>query len=396
MEYKFSERVKSLKPSAIREMLKNSSDPNYIPFAAGNPSEEAFPLEEIKEISARILCENPITALQYSVTEGYKPLIEYLKTFMKEKYNIGNEDDELIITSGAQQVMNLATKSLCNEGDTIICEAPSFIGSLNSFRSYKVNLCGVPLENDGINLTILENSLRNNLNVKFIYTIPNFQNPSGVTMSLEKRKAIYSLAKKYNVLILEDNPYGDLRFTGENLPSIKSFDTDGRVIYAGSFSKILSPGLRVGWCVANKNLTPRMVVCKQTEDVHTNIFAQMIAYEFLTKYDFNKHIERLQEIYRKRATFAMDLIDKYLVPYGIKYNRVEGGLFILCDIPKTITAIDFCKKAMEKNVGIVPGNNFLVNAEDTCYDFRLNYSTPSYEQLEKGIKLLGETAKEVL
>lgn len=396
MEYKFSERVSSLKPSAIREMLKNSSDPNYIPLAAGNPSEEAFPLEEIRSISERILAENPMSALQYSVTEGYKPLINYLKLFMKERYNIGSDSDELIITSGAQQVMNLSAKSLCNENDTIICESPTFIGSLNSFRSYNTRLCGVPLESDGINLEILENALKNNLNIKFIYTIPNFQNPSGVTMSLEKRKAVYNLAQKYDVIIVEDNPYGDLRFTGEHLPSVKSFDTDGRVIYAGSFSKILSPGLRVGWCVANKELVQRMVVCKQTEDVHTNIFAQMIAYEFLTKYDFNKHIERLQEIYRKRAAFTMNLIDKHLVPYGITYNKVEGGLFILCNIPQKVTAIDFCKKAMEKNVGIVPGNNFLVNAEDTCYDFRLNYSTPSYEQLEKGIKLLEEVAKELL
>lgn len=396
MDYKFSERVKTLKPSAIREMLKNNADPNYVPFAAGNPSEEAFPVKEIEEISERILSKNPIMALQYSVTEGYKPLIQYLKSFMKERYNIGNDDDELIITSGAQQVMNLSTKSLCNENDTIICESPTFIGSLNSFRSYKTKICGIPLEKDGINLQILENALKNNMNVKFIYTIPNFQNPTGITMSLEKRKAVYELAQKYNVLIVEDNPYGDLRYSGKHLPSIKSFDTDGRVIYAGSFSKILSPGLRVGWCVANKELIQRMVVCKQTEDVHTNVFAQMIAYEFLTKYNFDNHIKRLQEIYRKRATFTMDLLDKHLVPYGITYNKAEGGLFILCNIPQTVTATDFCKKASSKKVGIVPGNNFLVNPEEVCYDFRLNYSTPSYEQIERGIAILENIAKEVL
>lgn len=193
---------------------------------------------------------------------------------MKEKHNIGTENDELIITSGAQQIMDLAAKSLCNEGDVVICEAPSFIGSLNSFRSYNAKLVGVPVESDGINTDILEDKLKTENNVKFIYVIPNFQNPSGVTMSLEKRRKVYNLAKKYGVLILEDNPYGELRYSGEHLPSIKSFDTDGIVIYSGSFSKVVSPGMRVGWCVAPNPIIQKMVVCKQGQDVHTNIWSQ--------------------------------------------------------------------------------------------------------------------------
>lgn len=395
MDYIFSDRVQSLKPSTIREMLKYSSNPNFISLAAGNPAPEAFPSKEIAEISGEILSKNPFGALQYSVTEGYTDLRNSVKSLMKDK-NIGADFDETVITSGAQQVMDLATKSLCNEGDTVISESPSFIGSLNSFRSYNVKLCGVPVESDGINTEKLEEALKNNKNVKFIYTIPNFQNPSGVTMSIEKRKAVYALAKKYNTLILEDNPYGDLRFSGEDLPSIKSLDTDGIVIYAGSFSKVLSPGLRVGWCVAHKDIIQRMVVCKQGQDVHTNILAQMIANEFITKYDFNAHISKLKEIYRKKATFAMDLIDKYLCPYGIKYQKIEGGLFIWCSLPEKITAVEFCQKAIDKKVCIVPGNTFLTNTNDICYDFRVNFSTPTDEQLEKGIILLGELAKEIL
>lgn len=250
MEYVFSDRVNSLKPSAIREIFKYAADPEVVSLSAGNPAPDAFPVKELAEISASILKEHPIEALQYSVTEGYAPLRDYLKKYMKEKHNIGTENDELIITSGAQQIMDLAAKSLCNEGDVVICEAPSFIGSLNSFRSYNAKLVGVPVESDGINTDILEDKLKTENNVKFIYVIPNFQNPSGVTMSLEKRRKVYNLAKKYGVLILEDNPYGELRYSGEHLPSIKSFDTDGIVIYSGSFSKVVSPGMRVGWCVA--------------------------------------------------------------------------------------------------------------------------------------------------
>ncbi|MBQ7521766.1 MAG: PLP-dependent aminotransferase family protein, partial [Clostridia bacterium] len=285
MEYIFSNRVNSLKPSAIREIFKYAADPEVVSLSAGNPAPDAFPCKAVAEISAEIFSKRPIDALQYSVTEGYVPLRNHLKQYMKEKYHIGTETDDLIITSGAQQIMDLATKSLCNEGDVVITEAPSFIGSLNTFRSYNAKLVGIPMESDGINTDILEEKLQSEKNVKFIYLIPNFQNPSGVTMSFEKRKKVYELAKKYGVLILEDNPYGDLRYYGEDIPSIKSLDTDGIVIYSGSFSKVLSPGIRVGYCVAPSPIIQKMVVCKQGEDVHTNIWSQMVAYEFMTKYD---------------------------------------------------------------------------------------------------------------
>ena len=252
MEYIVSDRVKTLKPSAIREIFKYAADPTVVSLSAGNPAPEAFPTEAIAEISNKILTEEPIAALQYSVTEGYPPLRSAVSDFMKNEYNVGRDFDDLIITSGAQQVMDLLTKSMVNEGDTVICEAPSFIGSLNSFRSYNARLCGIPLESDGMNLEALESALKNEKNVRFIYIISNFQNPSGVTTSLEKRKAIYELAKKYGVMILEDNPYGELRISGENIAPIKSFDEDGIVVYAGSFSKILSPGMRLGYVVAPK------------------------------------------------------------------------------------------------------------------------------------------------
>ncbi len=394
MEYSFSDRVNSLKPSAIREIFKYAADPAVVSLSAGNPAPDAFPAKEIAEISADLLSRRPVDALQYGLTEGYAPLRDYLKKYMKDKYGIGSENDRLIITSGAQQVMDLAAKSLCNEGDVVICEAPSFIGSLNSFRSYNARLVGVPVESDGINTEILEEKLKTEKNVRFIYVIPNFQNPSGVTMSLEKRKKVYSLAKKYGVMILEDNPYGELRYFGENVPAIKSLDTDGIVMYAGSFSKVISPGMRVGWCVAPNPVIQKMVVCKQGQDVHTNMWSQIVIHEYVTKYDFEEHLNYLRELYRKKALFMMDLLDEHLAPY-ITYDKIDGGLFIMCKLPDNINMLDFCKEAVKRKVCVVPGNAFLTDETEECHTFRVNFSTPTDQQLEKGVKILGELIKEL-
>lgn len=394
MEYSFSDRVNSLKPSAIREIFKYAADPEVVSLSAGNPAPDAFPAKEIAEISADLLSRRPVDALQYGLTEGYAPLRDYLKKYMKDKYGIGSENDRLIITSGAQQVMDLAAKSLCNEGDVVICEAPSFIGSLNSFRSYNARLVGVPVESDGINTEILEEKLKTEKNVRFIYVIPNFQNPSGVTMSLEKRKKVYSLAKKYGVMILEDNPYGELRYFGENVPAIKSLDTDGIVMYAGSFSKVISPGMRVGWCVAPNPVIQKMVVCKQGQDVHTNMWSQIVIHEYVTKYDFEEHLNYLRELYKKKARFMMDLLDEHLAPY-ITYDKIDGGLFIMCKLPDNINMLDFCKEAVKRKVCVVPGNAFLTDETEECHTFRVNFSTPTDQQLEKGVKILGELIKEL-
>jgi len=396
MEYSFSDRVQALKPSAIREIFKYAADPEVVSLSAGNPSPEAFPIEEIKEISSRLLEENPIGVLQYSVTEGYPQLRETLKEYMKSHHNVGRDFDDILITTGAQQIMDLATKSLVNEGDVVITEAPSFIGSLNTFRSYNAKLVGVKIDDDGMNMEELEKALQTHKNARFIYTIPNFQNPSGITMSLEKRKKMYELAKKYNVLILEDNPYGDLRYSGEYIPCIKSFDDEGIVLYAGSMSKVISPGIRVAYVIAPKPIFQKMVVCKQGNDVHTNIWSQMVCNELMTKYDFDSHLEKLRNLYRKKAQFMMDLMDKYLVPMGITYAKITGGLFTMCTLPDYVDMQEFCKDAIKNKVCVVPGNAFLTDESEECHTFRVNFSTPTDEQLEKGIKLLAKTAEKYI
>lgn len=393
MEYKFSDRVSNLKPSAIREIFKYAADPEVVSLSAGNPSPDAFPAKAIEEISAKVLAEDPIKVLQYSVSEGYMPLRQHLMEYVQKEHNTGSENDDILITTGAQQIMDLCTKALVNEGETVIVEAPSFIGSLNTFRSYNAKLVGVTVEPDGMNTDELEEKLEANPDTKFIYTIPNFQNPSGVTMSLEKRKKVYELAKKYGVLIIEDNPYGDLRYSGEYVPNIKSFDTEGIVIYAGSMSKVISPGIRVAYCICPKPIFQKLVVCKQGNDVHTNIWAQYVCDEFITKYDFNAHLAMLRNIYTKKAQFCMELLDKYCAP-AITYNKIDGGLFIWCDLDKRIDMPQFCKEAVVKKVCVVPGNAFLTDENEECHSFRINFSTPTDEQLEKGIKILGKLANE--
>ncbi len=389
MEYVFSNKISSLKPSAIREILKATSDKRVISLAAGNPSEDAFPIDHVREITAKILEEDPILALQYGVTEGYTPLRERISAYMKQKHNIGRDFDNIIITSGAQQVVDLTSKILLNEGDTVICESPSFIGSLNCFRSYNTKLAGVPIDSDGMNMEALEEILKKEKNAKFIYTIPNFQNPSGVTMSLEKRKTLYNLAKKYGKIILEDNPYGDLRVSGKHIPAIKSFDEDGIVIYVGSFSKILSPGIRVGYVIAHNELVSKMVVGKQVTDVHTPMLTQLVVDRWMDEYDFEGHINKICGIYKRKLNLMCDCIDSELGDF-VKYVRPEGGLFVWCELPENVDMTDFCSRAVKDFVAVVPGTAFTMTPDEKTQCFRMNFSTPSDENIIEGIKRLGK------
>ena len=396
MEYKFSDKVSGLKASAIREILKFTADPEVISFAAGNPAPEAFPKEKIAEISAELLRDDPILALQYSVTEGYTPLRNFLKEWLGSKNCFHPEFDELIVTSGGQQANELSCKVLLNEGDTLICESPSFIGSLNAFRSYNVNLVGVDMEDDGINIEKLEAELKSQPNVKILYLIPNFQNPTGRTMSFAKRKAVYELACKYDFIILEDDPYGELRFAGENVPSIKSLDTEGRVIYSSTFSKLISSGFRTGFVSAPAPIIQKIVVCKQVSDVHSNIWAQVVSHRFMTTVDREAHFNKLRDIYRKKCDLMCSYIDSGFSKQ-IKYIRPQGGLFIWCTLPDGCDMNAFCTKAVQEyKVAVVPGNSFNIKEDEVSHSFRLNYSTPTNEQIEKGMEILARMTREML
>lgn len=396
MDYKFSDKVSKLQASAIREILKFTSDPEVISFAAGNPAPEAFPKEKIAEISAELLENDPILALQYSVTEGYAPLRDFLKDWLGSKHCFHPEFDELIVTSGGQQANELSCKVLLNEGDTLLCESPSFIGSLNAFRSYNVNLVGVDMDDDGINLEKLETALKTEKNVRVLYLIPNFQNPTGRTMSLEKRKAVYELACKYDFIILEDDPYGELRFAGEFLPSIKSLDTEGRVIYSSTFSKLISPGFRTGFVSAPEPIIRKIIVCKQVSDVHSNIWAQVVSHRFMTAIDRDAHFKKLRGIYKNKCELMCGCIDSGFSK-KITYIKPEGGLFIWCTLPEGCDMNSFCKRAVsEYKIAVVPGNSFSIDENDVSRSFRLNYSTPTNEQIKKGMDILSKMTKELL
>ena len=284
---------------------------------------------------------------------------------------------------------------LVNEGDVVIVEEPSFIGAMNAFRSFGARLVGVPMDSDGMNIEALEKAIASNSNVKVIYTIPTFQNPMGVTMSLEKRKAVYEIAKKNNLIIIEDNPYGELTFDGTKLPTIKSMDTEGIVVYSGSFSKILAPGLRIGFMCADKSIVQKAVVAKQVSDVHTPMITQLLAYEYLKRYDIDSLIVKMRANYAHKCKTMLDAMEKYF-PKDITYTHPGGGLFIWCDLMHGIDTLAISKKAIENKVVYVPGNTFMVDMNKPCSALRLNYSTMSDEKITEGIRRLGVLFNEIV
>jgi 2-aminoadipate transaminase len=384
--------MSSLRGSAIREIFKYAADPAVISLAGGNPNPELFPGEALADIAAEVLRDHPVTALQYGITEGYAPLRDAIRERLARIERIGTDNDEVLVTSGGQQGIELATKCLVNEGDVVIVEQPSFIGATNAFRSYGARLVGVSVREDGMDLDELERVIAQNQNVKLIYTIPTFQNPMGVTMSVDKRRRLYEIALKNSILILEDNPYGELTFDGVKMPTIKSMDTEGIVLYSGSFSKILAPGLRLGFMCAPRAIIQKMVVAKQISDVHTPMLTQLIATEYMKRYDLDALIGKMRENYAHKCKTMLDAMDEFF-PTDVTYTRPGGGLFIWCDLPESVDMPKFCKDAVLNKVCVVPGNAFLTDERDECHSFRINFSTPTDEQLEKGIRLLGELIK---
>ncbi len=392
MEYTFSKFFNKLAPSAIREILKNSGDPDTIAFSAGNPAPESFPAAAIAEVAADIFSKNPAAALQYGVTEGYAPLREALVHRMQTKKDIDCTNNSLIITSGGQQALELACRVLCSPGDVVLCEDPTFIGALNAFRAAGARTVGVPMDEDGINLEALERLLNKYTKTRMLYVIPNFQNPRGLCTSFEKRMALREIALRHGIIILEDDPYGEIRFSGKDIPSIKSLDTpdESCVIYCSSFSKLISAGMRVGYAVAPAAIAAKMVVGKQCEDVHTNLFFQMFCHRFLTEYDFEGHLNNIRALYRHKSSVMLNALEEYMPKGRITYTRPEGGLFVFCELQNDVHPEIFIRTAVARKVTVVPGQVFSPG-NDTCFrNFRMTYATPNDEQIVRGIRILAE------
>lgn len=396
MQYPYSDRIQGVRPSAIREILKYAaSHPGVIALSTGSPANEAVPVDEIHEISERIFKEMPMAGLQYSMTEGYPALRESTKKRLKEAFGIGRDFDDLIITTGGQQGLSLAPNVLCNPGDTVIVEAPTFVSGINAMRIHGAHVVGIEMDDEGMDLEKLKKAIATEPNVKMLYLIPTFQNPSGKTMSLARRKAIYELCVANNIVILEDNPYGELRFRGEDIPTFKSMDDAGIVIYNGSYSKVLSAGMRIGFVMAQKDLLQRLTIAKQFSDCHTNIFFQIVTDMWLRTADVDAHIEKIRKIYRDRCDYMLGLLEKH-IDKRVTWTHPDGGLFLWCTLPEGCDSQELSEIALEKGVAFVPGRDFMVDSDAPCRDFRLNFSTPSYENMEKGILRLAEAINEYL
>ena len=395
MDIRFSENTEPLRPSAIREIFKSLTDPSVISFAAGNPSPLCFPSEQFRQFCGEILESDPAAALQYGITEGYTPLRQALLKRCRTRFGIGGDGDSVIVTTGGQQGIDLTAKVLCNRGDTVICEEPTFIGALNAFRAHGCKTAGVPMRGASIDPDELEAVIKRAERPKLIYLIPTFQNPTGRTMPEDVRAACLRIAEKYGLLILEDNPYGELRFSGEDVPTIKSMDKDGRVIYCSSFSKILSPGIRVGYVICRDDVASKIAVCKQVNDVHTNQLMQMVCHRFMTDFDLDAHIKRITRVYREKAALMIGALDESCGGV-IEYTRPEGGLFIWAWLPALTDHDGFVKALAAKKLAVVPGSTFSCTAGAPSAGFRLNYSMPADDMIIKGVEILKDTAKEFI
>jgi 2-aminoadipate transaminase len=388
MILRYAKRMSYLKASEIREILKVTERPEIISFAGGLPAPELFPVDEIKEANRIVLEESGYKALQYTTTEGYAPLRTWIADRMNTRLGTSFDHDNILITHGSQQALDLSGKVFLDERDIVLCESPTYLAAISAFRAYGCNFIEAPTDKNGMIIDELEKLLQNTKNVKLIYVIPEFQNPTGRTWNYERRKQLAELAMKYGVIIIEDNPYCELRFEGEPLPSVKSFDLEGYVLCTGSFSKIFCPGYRIGWIAGDKDIIRKYVLIKQGTDLQCNTIAQLEIAKYLELYDIDKHISKIIETYRLRRNLAVKTMEK-VFPKGITFTRPQGGLFSWVDLPVNVNARDVLVKSLEKNVAFVPGGSFFPNGgkENT---FRINFSNMSEDRIVEGLERLAD------
>ena len=386
MRMKFANRIDSLRASDIREILKITQRSEVISFAGGLPAPELFPVEEIKEISRLLMEESGRVALQYSTTEGYEPLRQKIAARIGRKFQTQASAEEVMITSGSQQALDFTGKLFLDAGDVVLCESPTYLAAISAFRAYQPEFIAVPTDDDGMIIEELERILATTDNVKLVYVIPDFQNPTGRTWSRERRRRFIETVSRYGVAVLEDNPYGELRFEGEILPSIKSMDREGLVIGTGTFSKTFCPGMRIGWLVAAPPVIEKYVLIKQGADLCTSLRNQMEIDLFMERFDFEGNLVRLTALYRQRRN-AMVAALEAMMPEGVSFTRPQGGLFLWVTLPERIKAIELLKRCLEQNVAFVPGDSFFPNGgvENTL---RLNYSNMPEDRIREGVARL--------
>ncbi len=392
----FSKKALEMKASEIRELLKLVEAGDVISLAGGLPAPETFPVGTIKKIAQEVLEKHADKALQYGTTKGFTPLRLALANWMEKRYGIPMSKVEIMMVAGSQQALDLIGRVFINPGDIVVVEGPTYLAALNAFKYYEPKFISIPMDHDGMRIDLLEKKLeelkKQGKNVKFLYTVSTFQNPAGVTMSLKRRKRLIELAKEYDFIIVEDNPYSELRYSGEPIPPIKHFDHEGRVIYLGTFSKILAPGFRLGWIAAHPHFIRKMEIAKQAIDLCANTLAQVIAWKYVEDGYLDEHIPEIVKFYKPRRDAMLEALEEYM-PEGIEWTKPDGGMFIWVTLPEGIDTKLMAEKAISRGVAYVPGEAFFAHRE-VKNTMRLNFTYVPEETIREGVKRLGEVIKE--
>lgn len=389
---RFSVRMSRIKASGIRAVQKRiAGKDDIISFAAGLPDPALYPLDDLRVAAAEMLEKEGETAFAYGLTKGYGPLLDFLTDRMNNREGVKCSKEDICILSGSQQGLGMSALLFIDEGDVVITENPSYLGAINAYRPYGAEFVGVDTDDDGIVIEDLEKVLEANPKAKLIYVIPNFQNPTGKAWTLERRQKFMDVVSKYDVVVVEDNPYGDLRFKGENLPHLKALDKKGQVMYLGSFSKILSPGIRVAWCCANKEIAAAVEELKETNDLQSPELTQMLAYYYTKMFDLEAHIKEIQDTYKGRCELMVEMIKEYF-PKEIKYTDPEGGMFLWLELPEGLDSDKILDDAVANGIAYIPGESFF-SFDGVTNTIRMNFTMVNEEQIREGIKILGEVFK---
>ena len=391
--HRFAERMSNLTASATREILKITERPEFISFAGGLPAPEHFPVEELSEITSQLLAEEGSRALQYAPTEGYRPLRAWIADHMNAEWSTRVGVDDILITSGSQQGLDLTAKLFLDQGDCVICESPTYLAAISAFKIFRPRFVDVPADEEGMDLDILEKRLSIE-RPKLIYVVPNSQNPSGRTWSIERRREFMAIATRYEVPVVEDNAYGDILLDVSSLPSLKAFDSTGGVVVLGTFSKIYCPGLRVGWLAASQPMYEKYVILKQAADIHTSIFVQMITARYLASGRFEPRLERIRQTYRERRDAMLKALDEEMPP-GVRYTRPAGGMFVWLDLPEGIDVRPLFQRCLEQKVAFVPGSPFFP-AGGHHRTMRLSYSSMPPDRIREGVRRLAAAIREMM
>lgn len=394
MEYKFASRMDRMKASEIRELLKLTARPDIISFAGGLPAPELFPVKEIAQVSHDLVLKEGQKLLQYATTEGRPTLREKIAKRMTEKYKTPVVVDDILITTGSQQCLDFAGKLFLDPGDVVLCESPSYLGALNAFNAYQPVFKEVPTDGEGIIPEELDKILASTPKCKFIYVIPDFQNPTGICWSLERRKKFIEVINKYDLPVFEDNPYGELRYRGESFPTLKSMDTKGLVSFLGTFSKIFCPGLRLGWIAGPHAIVEKFVMIKQSADLHTSNFDQGVADAYMDTYDLDAHVKEIVELYGHRRDLILKTMEEEF-PEGVEFTRPDGGLFLWVTVPEGVSARKVFDKCIEQKVAAVIGDAFYPN-DKTDRSMRVNYSCMPDDKIVEGVKRMAKAIKECM